>query len=391
MDDQGLLDEYGDMVLRCDAGADLACERFTMVRSCSVIRNVMEDVELDRDARGRAVVPVPGLPREALQLAIALLHGVKTTVHLRTAEECECALRGLSCLGNDTLTNDVLLHMWDRLKFQSLGAIRPHLDVLLHGTTRACVLRYLMRVCPTWTQFREVLAEVSMDLTLAAWLLENLKQHFPAGLLVGAILPRVRADPDALVALLTGLKGYIMSGEVRDILCHLRAACPGVTCGLLDAMRDAQPHTFSQSSFFWERGRGTVVVGFSNTQGHVVVKPSSWATLTVDWDAGKLTVRLHPMHSEFRNSRVQVRVMAYTPDESVADGVLASYESPTGITEVWYEGFVLTKTAKVTSTFAVVRGSLEGVADALKTGRTEVVRVDVFLSRFISYNVSSIH
>jgi hypothetical protein len=201
-----LLDSCSDMVIRCDDGSDIACVKYTCMTMCDAIRNLVEDIDdLERDDRGRVVVPFPGVNSTDLALAVYVMHHAVPFQTL-TRDTAVVALRGLRALGHAAhLCDAVLEHLWGTLReCNHIVHLQGLVDDLMHHPTiRDAALQKMATLCPTWTEFSaRVLSQVSMDTHLAAWLVRTTRSFFPAGPVFLAVLRKLRGlDGDKVMRL----------------------------------------------------------------------------------------------------------------------------------------------------------------------------------------------
>lgn len=197
MSTAGLLESCADMVLACSDGTRIPCVRFQCLTTCDVIRHLVEDVVLQKDERGRAVVPFPGVDSRDLAAATQVLHGVRPADQL-DAPEALRAVRGLRALGHDALAPKLLQRYWAVMHERcAWPQLQPHASDLVRAPPiRDEVLAKLVRLCPTWLDFSEhVLPALDVTLDLARWLLPRLTNFFPAGPLFERVVELLGAQP----------------------------------------------------------------------------------------------------------------------------------------------------------------------------------------------------
>lgn len=391
-----LLDRCSDLVLRCSDGTEIPCVTFQCVRTCEVIRHVMQDVPLSRDPRGRSVIPFPNVDSTDLALAAEVVHEVRAVDDL-VADAIPSVLRGLRALGHVASQGPVMERLWSAVKGCSEAAIRPHLTDLLHTPSLRCkVLQRMVRLCPTWGSFSATLDHVLMDVQLAAWLMLNLSRRYPAGplftRLVGMI-PAAVLDGNAALGLFVspGVATAFHPAEAVDALetmgdtlgrCNDSRAWAGVrgfAGAMLQAMQvyDVAPHVANAL-------HGSVVllencpmasvllhVGTHKPLSTVSRKMSPWLHLYLDFQAGAVDalVTLRNLDDQARTARrCQVRVTAYAGD-------VADVAEVAEVAEVWYD--VEGSQFSVPADGRVVAGCPDSVRNAVRRGLSRL-RLDVF-------------
>lgn len=324
------------MVLQCSDGRGIPCVRYYCMSTCEVIRNLAEDVELAKDARGRAVVPFPMVSSTDLALAVEVIHGARTVSSLTDAT-APATLRGLQALGHTAHTAHIMEHLWRQVCDGGMLDLHPHLNELLHTVSvRLPALRKLVVLCPTWPEFRDrVLGEVRMDAPLATYLLQHLSKFFPAGPLFAHILsvvPLAALNAASALAMFTAPKNApsFHPAEAVEALHALAAKFEegGWDPALLDLFRalltaaqvyDVAPHAANTM-------HGTIVL-LENTpvaslllavQDRKAVavtrKMAPWMSLTADWLTGVVDAKfcVARLDDGGRHARCcQVRLTAY--------------------------------------------------------------------------------
>lgn len=388
MDADQLLEQCADMVLRCD-GCDIPCIRFHCLISCDVIRNLAEDVDLERDSRGRVVVPFPGVSPDDLRMATHILHGVRGVTSLST-EDIAAGVRGMRALGHSVLDTNLPERLWSVLDHNDINAVRPHLgDLLYTKALRLPVLRRLVTLCPTWAEFSPLLDDVVVSADLATWMLSYLTKFFPAGpvftRMLGAI-PASTLDPAKAVALFTAPKNASSyhPAEALDVVRELRRVFrargwdPSLL-GLLDALTESM-NMFDVAPFAANAMHGSVVILERTPAASLLLsvtaqralthrKMAPWIVLNVDWTTGAVDARisLDKLGGTARYARTcQVRLTACDLDGNEA--------------EVWYALLDLIPLASFTirDQGRVAAGSLGRLQRMVASTRLTRLRIDLF-------------
>lgn len=386
-----LLESCSDMVLQCSDGRRIPCVRYHLVTTCEAIRHVTEDIDdamLDKDERGRTVVPFPNVDASDLAIAVEVVHGVTAI-----SELCEgtapAALRGLRALGMDALDDDILGRIWELVRGDSLPAIRPHMDDLLHTPgVRTHVLRRLVVLCPTWTGFAtHVLRHVAMDVCTASWMLHHLTKFYPAGLVFGAVLealPRTAlADPGTALRLFTGPRNTSSyhPAEALDVLRALGrvfaregwdATQTEFFGAMLTAMSvyDVAPHVASDlhGSIVLLDGSPTasVLLFVHERKGAVSRKLARWLKVRVDWATGVVDARISFPELDRAVRRCEVRLVAY--------------EDPATTAELWYECSTTLPSLPMTLSDhgQYAAGDVDAFRDMVRSDAFTRLRIDVF-------------
>lgn len=306
---RALLAECADMVLRVGGGekssVDLPCVKYIVLACCGVIRNVCEDTMLERDDRGRDVVPVPGVDPAGVELTLDVLHGLREPSTLDEAE-ATATLRGIDVLGCDPVAPLVLARLWTWLRLQTVERILPHASRLLREpSVQGRVLSRLVMLRPCWSDFQtDVLDRLPLDFDLAKVALTYLLRFFPASTVLDAVVQRLQnATPDKVLALCGDHGTYYHPGEVRDVLKLLNEAIPedhGV--GPLARSLTEALTTYRAMPLASARVHGTVLLfqlptvsvlmAFEPEQPTkpTIVRATSWLRVDVDPRAGAIDV-----------------------------------------------------------------------------------------------------
>ena len=184
-----LLESCADAVLRTDDGTDIPCCRYNILKTCSILKDLVDNFALDTDAAGRCILPVPNTKPAKLQLAMKLVHGVQAIDSL-SLEEVALACDGLALLGCSALDELLMDRLSDCLANASDPAlIKEHLQKLLHSEQhRQTALTRLVVLCPLWTEFKDMFLAMPMTVDLARFALKSLVKFYPADLVFEALL-----------------------------------------------------------------------------------------------------------------------------------------------------------------------------------------------------------
>lgn len=395
-----LLESCADMVLRCSDGTRIPCVRFHCLTTCNVIRNLVEDVTLQKDERGRAVVPFPNVDSADLAAAIDVIHGVRPAEQLG-ADDVARALRGVRALGHDALTPRLLVHYWEALQAAGtcgLEALHPYASDLVraHGI-RLDVLRRLVVLCPAWPDFSaRVLPELDVTPDLARWLLLHLTKFFPAGPLFTRVLELLTPLPSLTLADALSLFSEAANApayhpaeamDAAGALAGLVAArrWDATTAAFLEGLRiatqvyDVAPHlasTLHGSLVLLERTPVASllleVMPEARRRPRVTRKMAPWLWLWADWGTGEVDARVTLSKLDDagrRASACQVRLTAYARGGDSA--------------EVWYAAPIMPM-AHALAEFVVRQhgrlalGCEESFRGLVRGGALTRLRVDLF-------------
>lgn len=401
MSTASLLESCADMVLACSDGARIPCVRFQCLTTCDVIRHVMEDVALQKDERGRAVVPFPGVDSGDLRAATEVLHDVRPVDQLG-ADDVPRALRGLRALGHDALTPKLLQRYWALVHARcSYTDLQPHVSDLVraHGI-RTDVLRRLVQLCPVWLDFSDhVLPDLDVTLELARWLLPLLTHFFPAGPLFVRVLDLLETQPLASVTPGGCLELF---SDTRNASAYHPAEAMDAAAALADLFRarrwDASTlafleglqvagRVFDVAPYAANTMHGTIVlvehmptasllleVLPGRRRGGLSRKMAPWLWLWVDWDTGEVDARVTLARLDDggrRASTCQVRLTAYGRDEEELAEVWHS--APIMPTPVMLPPFTLREHTRLAA------GDEESLRGLVRGGdRLARLRVDLF-------------
>lgn len=333
-----LLESCADMVLHCSDGRVIPCVRFKCEPSCEVIRHVLEDVVLEKDSAGRAIVPFPNVSSADLAKAMDVIHKVRPIASL-AVEEPPMALRGMRALGHQKLIPKVLHQLWTLVACGTCPDILPYVNELLHTpAVRADVLRKLVLLCPTWPEFSSrVLGTVRMDVALATWMLRCLGEFFPAGptfVRVLDMLPLRLLDASSALGLFTRPNNAASyhPQEALDVLVALATKFDeaGWDAGVLELMRALTVATqaYDVAPLVANNLHGTIIlleteahktplasvlVVVNDRRGAVSRKLAPWLWLHADWETGVVNPRiaLGKLDGTVTPRQCHVRLTAY--------------------------------------------------------------------------------
>jgi hypothetical protein len=393
-----LVEEYSDMVIACDDGVVIPCVRFSCVTSCSAIAHVVEDTLLDTDPKGRGIVPFPGVDSNVLGLALDIIHGIRNVEEL-SESDCVRALDGFGILGHELNKPAVLARLWGLSKNADLDLVMRHADELLHhDTVRTSVLRRLVVLRPVWSQFTtDVLSKLTLDLSLAVWILRVLPAFFAAGPLFAFVIDRVPETNLSLASIMKLVYApesalHLHPGEVVDVMravmtkvrqCGLDSGVSSMLSALVSAsvMFDAVPYSANKVY-----GTTVMLDGFPcaslllsvDTPICVARKMSPWLTMTVNKLDGILDLCVAPckLDDPGRFARnFDIRVTAYSKTDT---------RTTPATQEVWFEAKDVDPNVQHRFSMANLgRPALLGCKDAMRAAVRESskIRVDVFYAK----------
>ncbi len=337
---RAMVAECADMVLRLDAApgsaapTDVPCVRFNMIAACDVVRFVFEDAAPPKED-GKYVVPLPGVPRDTVQLAVDLLHSITTFAAL-SKDECTRALQGMDVLGSRVLVPLLLGRLWHWLAHEPLDQLLPHAGRLLADrAVQSRVMRRLVALQPLWDDFRTaVLDKLTLDFETAKVVLYHLVRFYHASTVLAAVLERLQhPTADKVLALCSEHGSFYHPGEVRDVMTTLRAALTpaaantrtghpvaalaGTVLGALGTYRTL-PMTTAKvhgSIVQFESPTASVLLTFDTESARpVFVRASNWLRVNVDRESGTMDVSfmLGRLDDEGSSTRTQLRITCWS-------------------------------------------------------------------------------
>ena len=221
-----LLGTCSDAILRASSdGTDIPCSLYTCLAACTVIRQLHDEVALDKTPCGKTIIPVPGVPAATLTRTVAVIHGV-TLVRDLDLRDLEAVFEGMAVLGCEGLDDALVDRLWHLVSTsRSLKVLRAHADRLLqHTSYRMPVVRMALRLAPRWKPFCEgFLDGLDMPINVALFLGNVLATFFPPALVMRTIvdaLPSPSATQDTVLRL-AGLRdagACYHPGEMEDLL-----------------------------------------------------------------------------------------------------------------------------------------------------------------------------
>ena len=389
-----LLDQCSDLVLRCSDGRDIPCIKYYCMSTCDVIRYVCEDVDLEHDDRGRAVVPFPNVDSSDLALAVELMHGVRSIASL-DADTTSAVVRGMRALGHASILPQLMSHLWKHVG-ESWAGTMLHLGDLLHTETlRLDVLRKLVLTFPTWPEFSaKVFAPdvVAIDAALATFLVRTLSQFFPAGPLfvrVMDLLPTSVLTAEAAIRVFTESRAHahFHPAEAVDVMEALarafeRGGWDALTLELLrgilvahrvyDVVPQAAANMHGSIVMLESTPMTSMLLTVSEPKGPASRKMAPWATVYVDWCTGHVDARLTMCRMDEDGKmvrRCQVRFSAFTRGSCA---------------ELWYD----VRDVNPFMTFSVVTsgeyaaGNVDAFRNVIRSPLVTRLRIDVFYGGF---------
>jgi hypothetical protein len=384
---RAVLAECADMVLRVgDPPRDVPCVKYIVLTCCGVIRYVCEDVTMDRDDRGRVVVPVPGVDPQGVELVLDILHGLRLASTL-TEAEAVATLRGIDVLGCDAVAGMVLGRLWTWLRVQTVERILPHASRLMRdASVQGRVLSRLVMLRPCWSDFQaDVLDKLPLDFDLAKVMLTYLIRFFPASTVLGAIVQRLQSPTADKVLALCGDHGtYYHPGEVRDVLKLLGKAIPAdhAVAPLARSLTEALT-TFRALPLASSRVHGTVLLfqlptvsalmTFQSDQPTkpMTVRATSWLRVELDPRTGAIDVSfvLGRVDDNEASSSAQLRVTCWSRDKGTRESMSETWHCFENIDrQAW------TSLTHETSSFG------QQAAEAAAVQNLHRLRVDLFYS-----------
>lgn len=178
-----LLGECADVRLVCADGTHIMANKFTMLASCSVLRDMVSEYATLR------TIPVPSLESPSATLAVELIHGLLRAQDL-SLDDLERIFTAFEYLGCPMHKKKLLARLWHHLqRTTDPEVLFRHADRILYTEDyRRDYLSKLKSVCPTWTAFKRVFEHVTMSESLASFLMSRLCLYFPLHLVYNALL-----------------------------------------------------------------------------------------------------------------------------------------------------------------------------------------------------------
>ena len=342
--------QCSDVVLRLDDGTDVDCVKYALLTTCDVLRFLTEDVTLPRDARGREVVPLPGIDVDAVRLSADLLHNVQNAADLGKAEVV-AALRGMDLLGCRVHTPELHARLWHWLSEENdLATLLDHAPrLLMDAKHQTRMMNRLVKLRLLWEDFvRDVLDALPLSHGLITVFLSHLTRFYPASGVLAALLERLpHPTADKVIALCSRHGCYYHPSEVENVLETLNKTMAKhaldspvlpLARSLLHAMNTFHPLPLTAS-----RAHGSVVLFEapmvsvlmlvnSESRKPLIVRVNNWLRVNIDLESGTMDASF--VLSRFADngtSSVQLRITC-TP----ADGPQ---------TEVWYTFEVAARSA----------------------------------------------
>lgn len=332
-----MLRDCADMVLRLPGGTDVPCVRYNMMASCEIVRFLAEDVVLDTDAAGRAVVPLPGVDEPSIRITVDLLHGIALVKDL-SRDDTKGALQGMDVLGSRVLLPSLHSRLWHWMEHDTLADLLPFVPRLAtEPGVQLPLMRRLVVLKPMWSEFRrDVLARLPVDFELARVLLSHAIRCFPASTVLAAVVEQLQHPTADKVLALCGEHGsYYHPGEVEDVMTLLertfaRHALQSPALGLvkmtLGALGTHRTLPLAATKvhgtvLLFEVPTTSVLLTFDTESTRpIFVRAASWLRLNVDRESGTMDISFVLGRIDENGSRdLQLRVTCWANDHGTPD------------------------------------------------------------------------
>lgn len=178
-----LLEKCSDIHVRCSDGDLVAANKFTLLSTCTVLRDMCSEFE------DLSVIPMDTLPKRLVEVAIEVIHGVRKIQDL-SLEETELCLEGFDIFGCVILRKKLLSRLWALIsKSTSNDEVFRHGERLLFSELHARdYLNKVKSLCPKWKDFKELFQRVQLCESVALLCMWRLCKFFSAHLVFEAIL-----------------------------------------------------------------------------------------------------------------------------------------------------------------------------------------------------------
>lgn len=183
---RAVLDRCSDMEIHCQDGTVIKANAFTMISSCTVIRNMYEDIgDISK-------IPCPIEDSQAVEVAVDVIHGLRHIPDL-TLEETELCHRGFEFLGCTILWKKLVARMWFFVsKTTEVSVALKFADTLLSREMYARdFLNKFKSLCPKWNDFKEVFRHITVSEEIAMVCMWRLCKYFPAHLVFNAVIDAI--------------------------------------------------------------------------------------------------------------------------------------------------------------------------------------------------------
>lgn len=186
------------MDLQCHDGTVVKANAFTMVSSCTLLRNMFEEFGILSPVVIDAISPM------MIKVAVDVIHGLKRPGDLSLSELDAC-YHGFDFLGCTILGKKMMARLWQLVsKSNDKDTFFRFADRLMASEMHARdLLNALKSLCPKWNDFKEIFRHIQLSEHIAMFCMWRLCRFFPAHLVFDAILD---AYPRSLLTFETCVK-----------------------------------------------------------------------------------------------------------------------------------------------------------------------------------------
>jgi len=234
-----MVDLYADIVFVCDPESqvtyplisnDIPACRFVCISTCSVIRDLLENVDIPLDPlTHRRTIRLHGASVSRIQRALDIIHGIQEIDSFNYDDVLTCR-RGMEFLGCTRYDQDLAdrLYMTARAHPTQENFANIAAPILLEfPLLRLSTMNELMRRMPFWTEMRTYLKEhVHITRHLAKYLIPLLVKFYPASFVFQVLVENMQAasvSQDCIMELLgvAEIGIYFHPIEISDTLSFL--------------------------------------------------------------------------------------------------------------------------------------------------------------------------
>ena len=390
-----MVEAYADIVFACDPEShitDIPACRFLCIASCSVIRDLLEDVDVPLDPlTQRRTIRLYGASVSRIQGALDIVHGIQDIDRLCYDDVLICR-RGMEFLGCTKYDQDLADRLWITSRSHPIPENFTNVaaPILLEfPLLRLSTMNELMRRMPFWTEMSTYLKEhVHITRNLAKHLIPHLVKFYPASLVFQILVENMQAaslSQDCILELLgvAEIGIYFHPVEVSDTLSFLVKIFKSNgwdthMCNALETLKLATYHYDAvpdiarcvQGSLVMYTTFPTcsVTLNVADRLTKIVkMRVAPWLNVTLNPRTGIFGASIHLQKID-EMARIaphlQMRLMAFSKNE---------------IGEVWYD-WVDIPDARFfpLESCDIVLGSHEKVRDVLMSETLHCIRLDFF-------------
>jgi hypothetical protein len=329
---ESLLEECADLKFKCGDGSIIHANRFTMLSTCPVLRQVHEETRPDDS------FPLIGIPPSWTRIAVDLLHDLKkpSELSLQEAEDAQDAFQFFDC---KQMRHALSHRLWNFLsKFETQAELVPYIRRIMNDSGnlefKIKFVKKFMALGPRWVSVREIVRNTDLTLESAAFFMTRFARIYPASIVFREIFERLplhtRTAQTAMTLISRRVSGvFYHPGELETVMnCVVRYSKSddhehSFMKAMLDTMtdyEDAPPRKVGGTTIQYEyTSRISAHMNIAKKRGgNWTARIAPWLSLTKTGNAlnGTLDLMKVPAARESRNCQVHLTAVSERRDTS---------------------------------------------------------------------------